>query len=332
MPELINPSQLDLTKCIVIDATLLKKYSACQKAFDYFNNQHVVAKQKKAAPSFGIAMHEGIATFRNHKKAGCRYQESLDAGMKALLTAYKKHMPPESLQEVMQDDKRSPANALRIFEGYCQHYEPMALKFHHVEVPFAMHIGQVSSPTPNSLETVYVPRDVVYVGIIDAVLEMQGRIYVNDLKSTAWSISQNWLDGFQMDQGLIGYTVAARELLGIDTQHALVHGIWIQSPPKSGKGKPLDEYFHTKELYWDQPQLDEWHQNTLNKVQEIVTKQTTNGPWIMDYGQNCGAFSGCDYRPLCWSTPAARNQLISMDYIKAIWTPLEDERLQKMEE
>ena len=328
MPDLIKNTDLDLTKCIVIDAHLLKTYSACNEKFNLFELQHLVAKGSKAAPAFGIAMHEGVAIFRSSKKAGIQYSPALELGMKALLEAYKKYMPTESLAEVKTDDKRSPANALRIFEGYCQHYESQALQFHHIEVPFAMHIGQICLPTAREVEE---QRDVVYVGIIDAVVEMNSKIYVNDLKTTSWSINQNWLDGFQMDQGLIGYMLAARELLGVDTQNALVHGIWVQSPPKSKSGKPLDEYFRTKELYWDKDQINEWHSNTLAKIQEIETKKANAGPWLKDFGQNCGAFGGCDYRPLCSATPNARQQLIDLNYIQARWTPLEDERLQKIE-
>ena len=71
-----------------------------------------------------------------------------------------------------------------------------------------------------------------------------------------------------MDQGLIGYTIAAKELLGVDTQYALIHGIWVQKEPKSEKAKKLDEYFKTKEIYWADEQLQEWHRNTLKNSEE----------------------------------------------------------------
>jgi hypothetical protein len=323
VPELVTNADIDISKAVIIDAHLLKTYRACQQKFNLFELLHIVGRSRKAAPSFGIAMHEGIEHFRKAKMAGKKYTEAYKIGAEALLAAYKKFMPKESMMEVMQDDRRSPKNALRIFTGYCEHYEPVALKFLYVESPFALYLGPV--------ETINGPKDVVYVGIIDGVFDMGGQIYVNDLKSTAWTISEHYLEGFKMDQGLLGYMVAARELLNVDTHQAIVHAMWIQAEAKDPKrAKKLDEYFHTKELYWEDSQITEWHQNVLNTVAEIEMRKA-DGKWIMDFGQNCGAFGGCDYRAICSAPPAIRAQLIKMDYDFGMWSPLEDERMQKLD-
>lgn len=314
---------------LIYDSHLVKTFRACGEKFRLFEVEHWVPNVMSAAPSFGIAMHEGIAIFRTAKRDGQKYPEAYQTGAKALLESYKKHMPPVSQSEVKQDDKRSAQNALRIFTGYCEHYEPQTLKFPHVEIPFAILLGQITSGGVEK-EIPATVRDVIYVGIIDAVIEMHGALYVNDLKTTAWSVAQSWLDGFQVDQGMMGYVVAARELLGIESNKGLIHGMWIASAPKSGKGKPLDEYFHTKELLWDEDQLSEWRTNTLNTIEEIELRKQ-DGKWQMDFGQNCGAFGGCPYRNICGSTPNAREQLLKMDCHKAVWTPLEDERLTPLE-
>lgn len=315
---------------LIYDGHLIKTYRACGEKFRQFEMEHQIAKKTQAAPSFGIAMHEGIAQYRLAKKDSKIYTEAYDLGAKALLESYKMNMPTESQSEVMQDDKRSARNALRLYTGHTEHYEPVGLKFLYVETPFAMLLGQISLPDPGSDQHSHL-RDVIYVGIIDAVVEWQSRIYVNEIKTSAWRIDQNILDGFAMDQSFIGYVVATRELLGIDTNYGLLHMMWVASPPKSGKGKPLDEYYYTKELYWDQAQMDEWRRNTLNTIQEIEMRKV-DGKWIADWGQNCGAYGGCPYRPVCMSTPDARAQLLTMDYERKIWTPLEDERLQKITE
>ena len=338
-PQFIKDIPAD---AIIIDAHLLKTFRVCEEKYNLFEQKHWVTNTMSAAPAFGIAMHEGIAGFRNAKRDGMKYPDAYQHGAKILLEAYKKNMPPDSKSEVAQDDKRSAQNAWRIFTGHCEHYEPMGLKYPYVEVPFAMLLGQINLPfyhsthncsgvagTPCSINTTQ--RDVIYVGIIDAIIEWQAVQFVNDIKTTAWILNQNWLDGFQMDQGMIGYTVAARELLGIDTSRALIHAIWVSTPAKTAKGKKLDEYFHTKELYWDDSQLDEWRQNTLNTIQDIETRKV-DGKWSMAYNEDCNSFGMCPYRPVCSSPPAAREQLLTMDFHKAIWTPLEDERLHKIEE
>lgn len=324
-PEIVKnlKDEIDISKAIVLDSHLIKTFRACEQKFYWFEELHIVGKGKSAAPGFGIAMHSGIEFFRRSKMNGSSFTEALNNGANELVRAYKQAMPPENLQEVMQDDKRSLPNALRIYQGYCKHYEPFAFKFHYIEIPFALYIGKIAADIAGGF------KDVVYVGIMDAILEYRGRLYVNDLKTTGWTLSENWLEGFRMDQGLLGYTIAAKELLSLDTQYALVHGIWVQKEPKSDKAKKLDEYFKQKEIYWEDEQLREWHRNTLRTAQRIELCRS-HKDWQMDFGQNCGAFGGCSYRQLCAAPLGFRHRLIELDYENAFWAPLEDERLQKM--
>lgn len=319
--ENIKIQELDPNTTIALDAHLLKTYSACQRKFWWLEEQHIVSKGMDGPPSFGIVMHEGIAAWREAKKNKCSSADAYDRGSNALLASYKRLMPPEYLTDVKQDDTRSPRNALRLFTGYVKHYEPMNLIYHHVEVPFAILLGTIPTATG--------PKDVIYTGIIDAVIEQHMRIYVNDLKTTGMNINNDFLKLFSLDQGLLGYMVAVKQTLGIDTNYAVVHAMWVAKEPKSNRGKPLDDYFHTHELYWDQEQIDEWTDNTLQKAQEIDRKKQEGGPWLMDFGQDCKAFRGCEYAPLCSSTPRARDNLIRMDYTKGFWRPLEDERMQR---
>jgi len=345
MPEVIKNTDLDFSQALVYDAHLLKTFRACEEKFNLFEVQHVVSKKMSAAPAFGIAMHEAIASYRLAKKLGKTFDVALSEAQQALLVAYKTHMPPEMKSEIMADEKRGPKNGLRLLEGYCRHYEPMGMTWHHVEVPFALYLGKVKVPLAkpdiingdslNNYELIHtydvVDKDLIYVGIIDGVHEWQSRMVTNDIKTTGWAINQSWLDGWRLDQGLLGYVIAVRELLGIDTHHATVHGIWVSGEAKNPKSaKPLDDYFQTTEIYWDDDQIAEWTANTITTVEDIEVKRAT-GKYVRDLGQNCGAFGGCPYRPICWTTPKFRQNIINVDFKRAIWTPLEDERLQDID-
>ena len=334
-PNLKSNVSAEFSRSIVIDSHLLKTYRACQQKFNLFEMQNVISKGKKAAPSFGIAMHEGIAEFRLQRMAGKKFNEAYEKGCETLIHSYSKHMPPEMKSEVMQDDRRGPKNAIRLYTGFCEFFEPLGFEYLYIEIPFALSVGSIEAPISMEVQGQkriweYEKREVIYVGIIDAVLKEYGHVIVNDLKSTAWSITERWLDGFKMDQGLIGYVLAARELLGMDTQRGSIHAMWVQAEPKTRGGKPLNEYFHNKALYWDMDQFEEWHRNVLLTVSEIEHKKFT-GEWIWDFGQNCGAFGGCDYRPICSAPAGIRDRLIQMDYDRGVWSPLEDERMQKLE-
>ena len=339
MSEVIKNTDLDFSQALVYDAHLLKTFRACEEKFHLFEVQHVVSKRMSAAPAFGIAMHEAIATYRIAKKSNKSFDIALSESQQSLLEAYKKHMPPEMKSEIMADEKRGPKNGLRLLEGYIRHYEPMGMTWHHVEIPFALYLGKVNVPIKghdcdacrryDALD--FEPKDLIYVGIIDGVHEWQSRMVTNDIKTTGWAINQSWLDGWRLDQGLLGYVIAVRELLGIDTHHATVHGIWVSGEAKNPKtAKPLDDYFQTTEIYWDDDQIAEWTSNTIATVEDIELKKAT-GKYVRDLGQNCGAFGGCPYRPICWTTPNFRQNIINVDFKRAIWTPLEDERLQEID-
>ena len=310
----------------VLDAHLIKTFRACQQKLNLFDQQHVVPKTMKAAPAFGISMHEGIAVFREARKDGLSYDQAYEKGAVALLNAYKKYMPVEAQSEVKQDEKRSAKNALRLFTGFVQHFEPAGYEYLYVEVPFALHLGEIvveNTYTRNIMQ-------VIYVGIIDAILRDHGVVRVNDIKSSGWPISDASLNVYKMDQGLKGYTVAAKELLGVDTGYASVHAMWVQSEPKNPKtAKPLDEYFHNKDLYWDDAQIAEWRIDTLRTATRIEQCKLS-GEWEMDSAASCGAWGGCEYLPICSVTPAARGNIIELDYDRGIWTPLEAERMQKL--
>ena len=309
---------------IVLDAHLIKTYRACEQKFKWFQEEHVIPKAMKAAPSFGIAMHDGLAGFRQAKKDGADYSTAYEKGAKDLLESYKKHMPLENQSEVKQDDARSARNALRLYTGFCEHFEPAGLEYLYVEVPFALFLDQVYIPLSDQ------KKDVIYTGIIDAVIKDHGVVRVNDIKSSGWTITDKSLNIYKMDQGLKGYVVATKQLLGLDTNYACVHALWVQGEPKDPKrAKPLDSYFHNKDLYWDDEQLEEWKLDTLRTAVKIETSKLTD-EWQKDNGQNCGAFGGCDYLDLCSRTPSARQQLIDLDFAKGIWTPLESERMQKL--
>ena len=337
-PQIVTNADIDMKEALVLDAHLIKTFRACETKFNWFEMQHVVGKGSRAAPAFGIALHEGIAAFRIAKRDGKDFENAVKLGAAYLIKAYREHMPAENQAEVMQDDKRSLDNAIRIYIGYCHHYEPLGLKYLYIEVPFALYLGKVKSyelikDISNGMETwIYnqdkeVMRDLVYVGIIDGVLESHEHVQVNDLKTTGWTMNEQWLEGFRMEQALPGYVIAAKELLGVDSNYASVHGIWVQREAKTNRGKPLDEYFRTKEIYWDQQQLEEWHFQLIKTAERIERSKAFND-WQADWGQNCGAFGGCPYRALCAAPPDGRQLLIENDYQKGIWAPLEDERLQ----
>jgi hypothetical protein len=279
-------------------------------------------KKGKAPPlGFGLAWHEAIAAYRvlRLNKPESTQEQCFNAAATAFLKSYKAEMPAEFLSETLQDDKRSARNGLRLLEGYITKYYPMNLKAHYVEQSFGINLGKVNG------------RDIIYAGIIDSVLEMQGQFWVNDEKTTAMNITQSYLDGFRLSQQLMGYVVGGKAILKEPIYGCLVHVSWVQKEAKSAKSKPLSDYFHLQALTFTEEQLSEWQDDTLETVREIFQAQES-GKWIHEFGDACNTFNGCALRELCWSKPASRPLILQQDFEKRTWTPLEDVRSRRVEE
>ena len=307
---------------LIVDATMISTFRACQEKYNKRMEQLLVSKSNNGAIGSGLAFHEAGATFRMARKSGLSPEEAYNAGLYKLRETYPGFMPVEFINGPIPDERRSLPNLERVFEAWCRYEAKQGFEYLYIEQSGGISLG--------SIERATVIYDIIYSVIIDAVVKMQGCIFVDDIKTTTMNISQAYKDSFRLSQQIMGYTVAAKELLGLPIYGGMISVVWFQKEAKSGKGKSVDEYFHTVPVTYTEDQLTEWHDNTLRTINNILDCRE-RGEWQFDFGDSCKAYNGCTYKGICSATPKARASIIDMDFERATWTPLEDVRSRKVE-
>lgn len=316
------------TQTLIIDATMISHFRACEEKYRKRFEELLVSKHNNGAIGSGLCFHEAAATFRLMRKANQEgksnfsIEESFNAGLLTLRTTYPTFMPHQFIVGPIPDERRSLPNLERIFEAWCKYEERQNFKYLYVEQSMGISLGSIHR---NNYSV-----DVVYSGIIDAVVEQQGCVFVDDIKTTTMNITQPYKDSFRLSQQFMGYVVGMTEMLGIPIYGAIGSIVWFQKEAKSGKGKPVDEYFHTVPVTYTKDQLEEWQTNTLLTINRILDCQES-GYWQLDFGDSCKSYNGCTYKDICSATPHSRKAIINMDFEHATWTPLEEVRSKKVE-
>lgn len=306
---------------LIVDSTMISTFRACEEKYRKRFNDLLVSKHNNGALGSGLAFHEGGAAFRLGRKAGLSPDESYSIGIQKLCESYNKEMPVEFINGPCPDERRSLPNLERIFEAWC-HYEILQnFEYLYIEQSMGISLG--------SIERLNVIWDIIYAGIIDAVVRQQGCVFVDDIKTTTMSIGEAFKSQFKTSQQFMAYTRGMKEMLGGDVYGAMASLVWFQKEAKSGKGKPLSEYFHTVPVTYTDDQLEEWHVNTLRTINRILDCQES-GEWQLDFGDSCKTYNGCTYKSICGATPSIRKQIIKMDFELMTWTPLEEIRARKV--
>lgn len=305
----------------IVDSTMISTFRSCEEKYRKRIKDLLVSKSNNGALGSGLAFHEGGAAFREGLKKKLSIEESYNIGLFKLRQGYAKDMPVEFVSGPCPDERRSLPNLERIFEAWCHFEATQGFEYIYIEQSMGISLGSIERR-----DTIY---DIIYAGIIDAVVRQQGCVFVDDIKTTTMPIGQAVKDSYRLSQQMMSYTVGMKEMLGRDIYGAMVSLVWFQKEAKSGKGKPLNEYFHTVPITFTDDQLEEWHVNTLRTINRILDCEET-GEWQLDFGDSCKTYNGCTYKGICGATPKVRPQIIKMDFERMTWTPLEEVRARKI--
>lgn len=306
---------------IISDNHALSNYQDCPQKFCYRMVDGIVQKGGKASAKFGISLHAGREAYRKAIQQGVGHTGALSRAVTSATARWDVEMPIEYKQPHLAADKRSKSSLTTLLQGYLnkfsnQYYEPI-----HVEVPFAIHVGQ---------SRLFPGRDVIATGIIDEVCRFNGGLYVLDLKSCGdlWGPTPNWFNQFRTSSQCMGYVRAAEETLGEKVCGVIIHAIWVKLPPGPRSKLSFQDYFRGDVFCYSTSQLDEWQSNFINSVDDCERAQK-EGRWRRVLGTACTNYGGCAYQPLCSSPPETRAQLIKLDYEVERWVPLAEKRTQK---
>lgn len=302
-------------RIVTIDNHLLSTWTDCKRKGYYRDIEEITPTGKRPGLGFGLTMHAAREEYVRGVLAGRGHDAAFASALEQLRETWKREMPDEYKDMTKVLDRRSIANAERLFGGYVSKYSMQDYKPRYVEIPFTVGLGT----SPDGWE-------VIWSGIIDDLCEFDGGLYVVDLKTSSWPLGSNFFQGFRLSQQLKGYVFAARQLVSPDVIGGMIHGIWVHAEPirKTSKTVLLEDYFKTDIYIWTDSQLDEWRTSVLQKVDEMQrAKETQRYP--MDDGHACTAYGACVYQQLCMAPPEVRAQLIKLGYKREKWEPLKQE-------
>ena len=173
----------------------------CQAEFDYRYNRHLTSARDEDAPHFGAILH----VFRN----AYFLREDADAAVQAAKDAWGNYAPEEG-------EKRTWALAEAMMRAYADVVGPPSAR------GFKVLMGE--QPISDEAEG--------YGGILDALIEVNGELAVDDLKTTGLYPSEAFARQYELSNQLGGYLDLAERATGKACNQAWVE-VW--SIPRAAK-------------------------------------------------------------------------------------------------
>lgn len=330
-----------------IDHSSLESFNVCARKAEY---ALVVKRQpvrNTSALSYGSAIHRAIETSLRVSPAERNSREVVQKQNGDIIAHFGENPVP-------MDEWRTADCAINTLNKYRKQFEhdvfdvlevngqPM------VEVPFALPLGTVEinqtiqydpkialgyEPRPDE-QTAFFCRNIhiLWSGRIDAIIVMDGRIWVMDHKTSSMG-GERFTDQFFLSSQTIGYTWAAQELLNADIswedfEHPhppyknvsglLLNGIISRRPTPTGKA---NEFIRQRYPYYTW-QLEEWKHNTLTLVSDFLS-HLTRGFFPQQTAWCINKYGRCPYFEVCQLPPQQRPTYLNSNLFEPVtWSPL----------
>lgn len=306
------------TNSLDVDNLCLEAFRTCEAKYWRQIVQGLVPNEDAVALAFGKAIHAGRAAYRSPLIAGDpaiiqpSFDYCLDVGLKALEVEWQRSMPPEMKTDIMANDRRSLANARRLFKGYhekyLQHGEPLE-----VEIVDGYFLG----------ESFEYGVKVYYHFATDELSLFDGRKYIREVKTTSYKPDARQLYEFQTSAAITGYIWAAELKYAPEkVSGSIVDLIWVHSEPKKETKTtvPLKDYFLMDIVYRSTDQIKLWKYNTLRTVDDMVRSYRSNY-YRFDFGKACVRFNKCPYYDIHSADPSSWDSIIQQGYKERRWNP-----------
>lgn len=152
----------------------------------------------------------------------------------------------------------------------------------------------------------------LFCGHIDRLVEYSGDVYVQDQKTTGFTITPRYFDQFKPDVQMSMYTFAGKAIFS-----APVRGVVIDAAQ-------IAVGFTRFERGWTpraESELNEWYDMTLAQIESI--RRMTHEQFFPMNPTACDKYGGCEFRRVCNKSPDVRPQFLKADFNPGkIWNPL----------
>lgn len=291
---------------LAYDSTSLGELMRCPRAYQL----GIVAGWRAASENvhleFGILLHAGRELYYKLRAGSASHDEAVVAVVRYLLTA--------TWDEVLDrpsfigNETKNRFTLLRTMVWYLDERaenDPLVTLLDAegrpmVERSFRLELFTAGSET------------ILLCGHLDRVGEINGQVWINDLKSTKSSLSEGssgyFFDTFSPDNQMDTYIFAGSIVLPRPASGILLDGAQVAQDFSRFARAPITR---TKS------QLAEWLQDTKELIAR-AEQYALRAHWPM----NRKACYNCQFRRVCRLPPALREEELGKSYVKREWNPL----------
>jgi hypothetical protein len=300
-----------------IDNSSLEYFNVCSRAAQHYLVDGKEKSDVRSSLIQGGAHHKGQEIIN---RVGVS-QESVKKGVNAIADYYKEELPV-----IPEGEWRTPNRVIEDFEKYCKFYQTELWKVLEkdsnklVEVPFAIPLGEVEfngTPMNNgqNVGKIYV----VWTGKVDLMIEWEDQNWVVDHKTSSIK-GEHWWNQYTLSQPIIGYVWAAQRITGKPFVGAVINGIFLRKPSRTG----VQVEFERRRFYYEPWRIMEWEKNTMVTVSDFLA-HLKRGFFPQETVWCVGKYGLCQYFDVCTAAPQERKPILdSPKYRDVTWSPLEN--------
>lgn len=289
----------------VLDSTIIAAFRSCpQKAFLEY-----VLHYKSKEPS--VHLHAGAAYASGQEAVrrafyiqGLSADESLEAGMQALLTHYGSFDCPD-------DSAKSASRTAGALEFYYDRYPLGQDDAVPIELPGGGRGIEFSFAEP-LLDAPAHPETgdpLIYCGRMDMICKKGGLTLIEDDKTTS-QLGASWPRQWDLRSQFTGYSWGASKAADIHIDGVLVRGVSI-----------LKTKYDTMEAITYRPdwQVERWYTQLLRDIKRMIACWE-EGYWDYDLDHACTEYGGCLFRSVCLAKQS--EQILEQLYSRRQWDPI----------
>ncbi len=319
--EMLSVSEAGGVTSVRINFSSLSLLQQCARKAEYALIRGLKASLESPALLFGSAIHKGLEVYysgeRTERRIPSSYKEIMqeigvgmwdpDWGTSLLYRAARAFVEKaQPLAALPDDNKRSIWTGVWMLQHYFERYltdEYVIMRDSYGPVVER----RVTMPlfASESLR-------IELFGTIDFVMksEVSGQILPGDHK-TASSL-YDFYDKVSPNFQYTGYLMAARQVLGYDTDLFLVNALQVKQPPKTARGSPPD--FARQITQRTQEDYDELKLSVIDVVSNFLRYRANHHFPMSASGACTASYGSCTYRDICAAPASLRENIISAKY------------------
>jgi len=272
---------------------------------------------------FGGVYASALEHFHKHRAAGMDHDEALVAIVReALIATWLYETEPTGEGDpgypngvniisgsgapwASDHNTKTRENLIRTIVWYFEHFKEDACA--------TVILSDGSAAVEHSFQ-LPVDNGIIFSGHLDRLVEFGHKIYIQDQKTTASTITPRYFLSYSPDDQITGmYPFAGRAIFKLP-----VKGVMIDAAQIAVGFTRFERGF----IFTDDSALDEWYDDALYHIE--TAQAATRANHFPKNRTSCHKYAGCEFREVCSKSPHVREQFLKADFEKAErWDPLQ---------